>query len=76
MGGWSEAKKAVIEEEIRSIFNHMQATPLLRDIHVPFVRSNFARIELLFADTQGLAERRRVQTVALEGIKKYQRALQ
>ena len=76
MGGWSEAKKADIEEEIRSIFNHMQATPLLRDIHVPFVRSNFARIELLFADTQGLAERRRVQTLALEGIKKYQRALQ
>ena len=71
IGGWNEAKKSDIESEVRQIFSKIQASPLLHDVHIPFIRSNFARIELLYADTQGLGERRKVQSLTLEGIKKY-----
>ena len=56
IGGWSEAKNSDIEAEVRQIFSKIQASPLLHDVHIPFIRSNFARIELLYADTQGLGE--------------------
>ena len=38
-GGWREAKKSDLEGEIRHIFAQMKATPLLHDMHIPFVRS-------------------------------------
>ena len=41
IGGWNEAKRSEIENEIRRLFETIQASPLLHNIHVPFVRSKF-----------------------------------
>ena len=59
IGGWKEAKKSDIEAEIRRLFGVFEAAPLLKDIQGPFVRSNFARIELQFGPSKQ-AERRHV----------------
>ena len=68
IGGWKEARKADIEEEVRRLFSRLEATPLLKDLHTPFIRSNFARIELQFG-TSKLAERRQVQALTLKALK-------
>ena len=69
IGGW-QAKKSEVEAEIRSIFDTLEAGPLLKDIHVPFIRTNFARIELQFGSSK-LAERRQVQSLTLKALKKH-----
>ena len=70
IGGWKEARKADIEEEVRRLFSRLEATPLLKDLHIPFIRSNFARIELQFG-TSKLAERRQVQALTLKALKQH-----
>ena len=69
IGGWDDARRGDIEQEVRELFSAIEASPLLTNIHVPFVRSRFARIELHFTST-GIAERRRIQTLTLEALKK------
>ena len=69
IGGWDDARRSEIEQEVRDLFAKIEASPLLLNIHVPFVRSRFARVELLFTN-DSLAERRRVQTLTLEALKK------
>ena len=56
--------------EIRRLFTTLEATPLLKDIHVPFVRTNFARVELQFGASK-LAERRQVQSLTIKALKKH-----
>ena len=70
IGGWQEAKKGEVEAEIRRIFETLEAGPLLKDIHVPFIRTNFARVELQFGSSK-LAERRQVQSLTLKALKKH-----
>ena len=70
VGGWREAKKTEVEAEVRRLFDAIDAGALLQDIHVPFVRTNFARVELLFTSTK-LQERRRIQTLVLTHLKKH-----
>ena len=43
---------------------------MLKDIHVPFVRTNFARVELQFGASK-LAERRQVQSLTIKALKKH-----
>ncbi|CAE7238466.1 unnamed protein product, partial [Symbiodinium necroappetens] len=69
IGGWDDAKRGEIEQEVRELFSKIEASPLLLNIHVPFVRSRFARVELLFTSSS-IAERRRIQTLTLEALKK------
>ena len=69
IGGWNDAKRGDIEAEIRHLFELNQASPLLHNIHVPFVRSKFARVELLYTEGN-LAERRKVQNLVIEALKK------
>ena len=69
IGGWDDARRGEIEQEIRDLFTKIEASPLLLNMHIPFVRSRFARVELLFT-TDSLAERRRIQTLTLEALKK------
>ena len=61
IGGWDEARRTDIEHEVKHLFEQIDATALLHNIHIPFVRSRFARIELLYVGST-LSERRRVQT--------------
>ena len=70
VAGWREALKSEVELEVRKLFAAIDASALLHDIHVPFVRTNFARVELLFTSTK-LQERRRIQTLVLTNLKKY-----
>ena len=70
VGGWREAKKTEVEAEVRRLFDAIDAGALLQDTHVPFVRTNFARVELLFTSTK-LQERRRIQTLVLTNLKKH-----
>ena len=69
IGGWNDAKRGDIEAEIRNLFELNQASPLLHNIHVPFVRSKFARVELLYTGGN-LTERRKVQSLVIEALKK------
>ena len=69
IGGWNDAKRGDIEAEIRRLFETIEASPLLQNIHVPFVRSKFARVELLYTNGS-LAERRKVQNLVIEALKK------
>ena len=68
IGGWEEAKRAEVEQEIRQLFEKINASPLLHNIHVPFVRTKFARVELLYTD-QNFTERRRVQSLVINALK-------
>ena len=70
IGGWKEAKKCDVEAEIKRNFETLEAAPILKDIHVPFVRTNFARVEVQFG-TSKLAERRHVQFLTLKALKKH-----
>ena len=68
LGGYVDAKREEIQQEIRELFQAAEAVPLLRNIITPFVRSNIARIELLYVD-DNLAARRRVQQAVLNKLR-------
>ena len=69
-GGWKEARKSDVESEIRCLFQTLEASPLLKEIHVPSIRTNFARVELQFGASK-LAERRNVQSLTIQALKKH-----
>ena len=68
LGRWDEARRTDIEQEVRQLFDQIGARALLHNIHIPFVRSRFARVQLLYV-SGSLAERRKVQTVTLQALK-------
>ena len=68
LGGYVDAKREEIQQEIRELFQAAEAVPLLRNIITPYVRSNIARIELLYVD-DNLAARRRVQQAVLNKLR-------
>ena len=69
VGGYRDAKREDIQQEIRDLFEAASALPLLRNIITPYVRSNICRIELLYLD-ENLQARRRVQQSVIVGIRK------
>ena len=68
-GGWQDAKRHAIENELREAFSSAGGESLLFDIIVPFARSSFARIELNYPANSGIAERRKVQSQVLTALK-------
>ncbi|CAE7218312.1 Ctsb [Symbiodinium microadriaticum] len=68
LGGYVDAKREEIQQEIRELFQAAEAVPLLRNIITPYVRSNIARIELLYVD-DNLPARRRVQQAVLNKLR-------
>ena len=70
IGGWDEARRTDIEQEIRYLFDQIGARALLHNIHIPFVPSRFARIELLYV-SGSLSDRRKVQTLTLQALKSH-----
>ncbi|OLP94906.1 hypothetical protein AK812_SmicGene23032 [Symbiodinium microadriaticum] len=67
-GGWSEAKREHIEADARAMFEKLQATPLLKGIFIPYVRSSFCRIEIVYTD-ENVWARRKVQSTVLQHLK-------
>ncbi|CAE7663318.1 rlmN1 [Symbiodinium sp. CCMP2592] len=68
IGGWDEARRGEVEQEVRLLFEEIEASPLLQNITIPFVRTRFARVELLFTNSN-LAERRRIQSLTINALK-------
>ena len=65
IGGWAEAKRELIEQEVADMFRLLQAGALLKPVYVPYVRSGFCRVELVYADPD-LWARRKLQTTVLK----------
>ena len=65
IGGWSEAKRDAIEGDVRNMFETLRAGALLKAVYVPYVRSGFCRVELVYAE-QDLWARRKLQTTVLK----------
>ena len=68
LGGYTDAKREEIQNEVRGLFEAAHALPLLRNIITPYVRSNICRIELLYLD-EGLSARRKVQQSVIVGLR-------
>ncbi|CAE7590673.1 unnamed protein product [Symbiodinium sp. CCMP2592] len=68
IGGWDEARRSDAEREVRLLFDKIDAAPLLHNITIPFVRTKFARVELLFTNSN-LGERRRIQNLTIQALK-------
>ena len=68
-GGWQDAKRHAIENELRQAFCSAGGEALVFDIIVPFARSSFARIELNYPTNSGIAERRKIQSQVLTALK-------
>ena len=68
-GGWQDAKRHAIENELRQAFCSAGGEALVFDIIVPFARSAFARIELNYPTNSGIAERRKIQSQVLTALK-------
>ena len=68
IGGWQEAKRQEIEEDVHEIFQALQALPLLKQVYVPYVRSGFCRVELVYPE-QDVWKQRKLQGTVLEHIK-------
>ena len=65
IGGWAEAKRDLIEGDVRNMFEALRAGALLKAVYVPYVRSGFCRVELVYAE-QDLWARRKLQTTVLK----------
>ncbi|CAE7942394.1 unnamed protein product, partial [Symbiodinium necroappetens] len=68
IGGWQEAKRQSIEEDVREMFCKLNAEPLLKQVFVLYVRSGFCRVEILYTDLD-IWKQRKLQTRVLEGLK-------
>ncbi|CAE7919385.1 unnamed protein product, partial [Symbiodinium necroappetens] len=67
-GGWIEAKREHVEADVQAMFDQLQARPLLKAVYVPYVRSSFCRIELVYTD-DNIWARRKVQSTVLQHLK-------
>ena len=63
VGGWDEARRVEIEGEVTRLFSDAQAEALLKRVHVPYARSRYCRVELLFPDDRPRAKRELQGTV-------------
>ena len=63
VGGWEDAKRQEIEGEVTNMFQSAQAEALLKRIHVPYARSRYCRVELLYPDPNPRAKRDLQSTV-------------
>ncbi|CAE7232194.1 unnamed protein product [Symbiodinium sp. CCMP2592] len=69
LGGYADAKREEIQAEVRALFEEAGASPLLKNIITPFVRSNICRMELLYLD-EGFGARRGVQQAVIVALRK------
>ncbi|CAE7233959.1 pol [Symbiodinium sp. CCMP2592] len=69
LGGYADAKREEIQAEVRALFEEAEASPLLKNIITPFVRSNICRMELLYLD-EGFGARRGVQQAVIVALRK------
>ena len=58
IGGWGEAKRADVQSDVEQMFKELRATPLLQNVFVPYVRSSFCRVELVYVDADVWAKRK------------------
>eukprot|EP00439_Symbiodinium_sp_Y106_P031358 s7768_g3.t1 len=58
IGGWGEAKRADVQSDVEQMFRELRAAPLLQNVFVPYVRSSFCRVELVYVDTDVWAKRK------------------
>ena len=68
LGGWYEAKREAIEEEVRAWFSRAECLPLLQDLHIGGVRANSCRVDLRYMQSS-LRERRQVQNLCVEALR-------
>ena len=68
IGGWQEARRQEIEEDVKAIFAALNAAPLLKQVYVPYVRSGFCRVELVYPE-HDLWKQRKLQGTVLQHIK-------
>ena len=68
-GGWQDAKRHDIEQEITQAFEAAGGANLVHDIVVPYARSSFARIELNYSRGGGISEKRKIQTQVIKALK-------
>ena len=68
IGGWQEARRQEIEEDVKAIFTALNAAPLLKQVYVPYVRSGFCRVELVYPE-HDLWKQRKLQGTVLQHIK-------
>ena len=68
VGGWNECKRDLIEEDVRQMFACMDGGALIRNIHIPYVRCGYCRIELNYPE-QDIWKQRKLQGVIVQALK-------
>ena len=69
VGGWSDARVAEAEEEVRNLFEAAGASSHLGSLSGPAGRTNFLRVTLNFQGILDLGRKRQLQTKVLEKLK-------
>ena len=69
IGGFVNAKRSDLQAELRSFFEQHGGPEVLKEVFVPYLRSNIARLELNFPGEADLRQRRLIQTQVLEVLK-------
>ena len=69
IGGFVNAKRADLQAELRSFFEQHGGPEVLKEVFVPYLRSNITRLELNFPGEADLRQRRLIQTQVLEVLK-------
>ena len=72
LGGWFEAKRESIEDEVRAWFERAECLPL-EDLHIGGVRANSCRVDLRYMQNN-MRERRQVQNLCIEALRAAARA--
>ena len=62
MGGWKDARRQAIEEEVMGIFDRLGLKDQVHSINVTCVRSGSARIVLDISEDLGVADARKKQS--------------
>ena len=69
VGGWSDARVAEAEEELRNLFEAAGMSGHLGSLSGPAGRTNFLRVTLNFQGIQDLGRKRQLQTKVLDKLK-------
>ena len=69
VGGFVNARRIELQEEIRQFFEKHSVPQVLKEVHVPYLRSNIARIELNFPHSADVSQRRQIQAQVLQVLK-------
>ena len=65
VGGWTDARRVDMEDEVRAWFSSVQCAPLLKDIHGPQIRGSTCRVSLVYTEDSDRANRQ-VQSKLLQ----------